>query len=257
MHKPKHSHTRGEWASQLPRRCTRWLIDLGCGMGMAPEVLLRERHPRDWTFKSDAAPTAEAEGAAWVASQRALRFAGALAAGFVVDGLCIAGLDGNAFFVEPLRKRTLEFAARGHPAIFIVPSVISAADGNATFLLDTKTSSKNFWGSSLFKNRWNRRKHMESHTVPSYSLKTILRRLGVSADDDVLMHVNAEGGEFLAIPPAIADGSLCRLVDHLTIDLHYTYFRGAKARTVFTREQFAAWVNSSSACPHMKSVTVW
>jgi hypothetical protein len=142
MHKPKHSHTRGEWASQLPRRCTRWLIDLGCGMGMAPEILLQERHPRDWTFKSDAAPTAEAEGAAWVASQRALRFARALAAGFVVDGLCIAGLDGNAFFVEPLRKRTLEFAARGHPAVFIVPSVISAADGNATFLLDTKTSSK-------------------------------------------------------------------------------------------------------------------
>ena len=78
--------------------------------------------------------------------------------------------------------------------------------------------------------------------MPSYSLKTILRRLGVSADDDVLMHVNAEGGEFLAIPPAIADGSLCRLVDHLTIDLHYTYFRGAKTRTVFTAKSVGAYV---------------
>ena len=80
---------------------------------------------------------------------------------------------------------------------------------------------------------------------------------GIEAADDVLLHFNAEGGEFLAIPPAVADGSLCHFVDHLSIDLHYTYFRGAKSKNVFSREQLARWVNSSTACPHMKTLTVW
>ena len=146
--------SRGDWVAQLPRRCSRWLIDLGCGMEMAAEILLQERHPKHWTFKSDAVPTAQEKGAAWLTSQRRLRFARVLAAGFSTRGVCIAGLDGNPFFQEPLRKRAAEFAARGHPAVFVIPSVISAADGNATLMLDTKTISKNFWGSSLFKNRF-------------------------------------------------------------------------------------------------------
>jgi len=150
---PREAGSRGDWVAQLSRRCSRWLIDLGCGMEMAAEILLQERHPKHWTFKSDAVPTAQEKGAAWLTSQRRLRFARVLAAGFSTRGVCIAGLDGNPFFQEPLRKRAAEFAARGHPAVFVIPSVISAADGNATLMLDTKTVSKNFWGSSLFKNR--------------------------------------------------------------------------------------------------------
>ena len=51
--------------------------------------------------------------------------------------------------------------------------------------------------------------------------KSTHRLIGVNPADLVVLHMNAEGGEFLAIPQAIQDGSLCDYVDHLTLDIHH------------------------------------
>ena len=34
------------------RSCSKWLVDIGCGFGVATEVLLRERVPAQWTFET-------------------------------------------------------------------------------------------------------------------------------------------------------------------------------------------------------------
>lgn len=75
--------------------------------------------------------------------------------------------------------------------------------------------------------------------------------------DTVILHINAEGGEFVAIPPAIADGTLCKYSDYLTLDLHYTYFRGEKAKSVFRREQLSDWLNSDKCKTHLRRWVVW
>ena len=172
-------------------------------------------------------------------------------------GLCIAGLDGNPAFTERLKARTAELTARGHPTVFVVPSVIGGRDGNATLFVDEGSTQYNFWGSSLFANRWNKHGHSHKVTVPSYSLKSVFSGLGVRERDTVILHINAEGGEFVSIPPAIADGTLCKYSDYLTLDLHYTYFRGAKAKSVFRREQLGDWLNSAKCKTHLRSWAVW
>ena len=247
---------RGAWVSHFERRCTRWLIDIGCGLGVASEILLRELPPANWTFSTASYPPND-EGAARVASDYATRFAPLRMELGNTRGLCIAGLDGNPAFSNKLKARAAELTARGHQTVFLVPTVIGASDGNMSFYVDEGTRKYNFWGSSLFSNRWNRHGRGQKVTVPSYSLKTVFSGLDVRKKDTVILHMNAEGGEFLAIPPAIDDGSLCKYSDYLTLDLHYTYFRGAKAKRVLSREQLALWLNTSVCKTHLRSWVVW
>ena len=108
-------------------------------------------------------------------------------------------------------------------------------------------------------------------TVPALTLSTLLRKVGIREQSEVILHMNAEGGEFLTIPQAVADGSLCRLVDHLTMDLHYKYFacradngiRGRRcaldkkprAHDTFSPSQLERWVRAPGC--HIRTLKIW
>lgn len=134
-------------------------------------------------------------------------------------GMCVLGVDGNPWFQKRLRPREKELLERGHPAIFVAPLALTDHDGEVTFMIDDMNPAVNFWGSSLVSNR--NTQSGSKATVPALTLSTLFRRAGIREDVEIILHMNAEGGEFTAIPQAVADGTLCRFVDHLTIDLHY------------------------------------
>jgi SAM-dependent methyltransferase len=246
--------------------CSKWLVDIGCGFGVATEVLLRERVPAQWTFETASYPKTVA-GKVQMKQDYRERFAH-IGIGDV-SGLCVIGLDGNPWFQERLRQREKELLLRGHPAVFFAPAALTGYNGKATFLIDDANAGVNFWGSSLFSNANTR--SGRNVTVPALTLSTLFQEVGIREDSEVILHMNAEGGEFTAIPQAISDGSLCRFVDHLTIDLHYKYFacrpengiRGrrcdptkhASAHETFSPAELEQWVQAPGC--HVKSLKVW
>ena len=246
--------------------CSKWLIDIGCGFGVATEILLRERAPAQWTFETASYPK-NAVGKLQMKKDYRERFAH-IGMGNV-SGLCVLGLDGNPWFLERLRQREKELLLRGHPAVFFAPAALTGYDGKATFLIDDQTAGVNFWGSSLFSNANTR--SGRNVTVPALTLSTLFQEVGIREDAEVVLHMNAEGGEFTALPQAVADGSLCRFVDHLTIDLHYKYFacrpengirgrrcdpaKDASAKETFSPAELVQWVRAPGC--HVKSLKIW
>lgn len=253
-------------------RCTRWLVDIGCGFGVASEILLRERAPAQWTFETIAYPKTGMEGRANVERDYRERFAHIPGVGDV-GGLCIVGVEGNPWFRERLQQREKELRARGHPTVFLAPTALAGHDGDATFTVDVQNAAVNYWGSSLAvggMSNPNTRSGVNV-TVPTLVLSTLFQRIGIPESAEVILHMNAEGGEFVAIRQAVADGSLCRLVDHLTLDLHYKYFacrqeNGIRGRRcvhgrmggmndTFSPAQLEQWLRAPGC--RMKTLKIW
>ena len=205
--------------------CSKYLVDVGSGFGVAAEILLRERAPAQWTFETSSYPKAGSQGRLNMERDYRERFAHIRG---ISDnaGLCIVGVEGNPWFRKRLQPRETELTSRGHPAVFLAPTALADHDGEASFRVDRVNAAVNYWGSSLDMGGISKPNTGSGGrvTVPALTLSTLLRRIGIREGSEVILHMNAEGGEFQAIPRAVADGSLCRFVDHLTLDLHYKYF---------------------------------
>ena len=148
--------------------------------------------------------------------------------------------------------RSLELATRGIFAKFISPGIISDTNGRETFYLDTKNANVNYWGSSMFATSNAVDGGHTKVTVPSFTLRGFFDEIGVNPADLVVLHMNAEGGEFLAIPQAIQDGSLCDYVDHLTLDIHHKL--QPKGVHLFDGSDLLEWTKN---CTTLKTITVW
>jgi len=241
--------------------CNAWFIDIGCGFGVASEIFLQSS-PMDWTFETESYPGKpdqvnmhgrtgehqvkydfESRGFTEMISQDSR---------VVPEQFCFAGLDGNPFFQEKLELRSEEFGQRGYYAKFIAPGIISDKDGKETFFLDTKNIKVNYWGSSMFDTSSSVDGGKTKVTVPSFTLRVFFEKIGVKPSDLVILHMNAEGGEFLAIPQAINDGTLCEFVDHLTLDIHHKI--RPNGVNVFDGKDLREWTKN---CSSMKTITIW
>ena len=117
----------------------------------------------------------------------------------VPRNFCIAG---NPHFIPLLKARSRELATRRIFAKFISPGIISDTNGRDTFYLDTKNANVNYWGSSIFATSNAVDGGHTKVTVPYFTLRGFFDEIDVNPADLVVLHMNAEGGEFLAIPQA-------------------------------------------------------
>lgn len=229
--------------------CTKWFVDIGSGYGVASEIFLKN-NPKNWSFSTASYPTngkknpQHRTGAEQLAYDYKARGFDEISdtLGLHPEEYCFAGLEGNPVFKDKLAEREKEFARRGIYAKFVVPGAIADKDGEVTFFLDTTNVNVNFWGSSLIDYQRGHDAKKTPVTVPAYSFASLFENIGIKPSDAVILHMNAEGGEFYSIPQAVRDGTLCKYVNFLTIDIHYKL--AAKGVKTFSRQKLLEWTRA-------------